>query len=165
MNKLRIIIALLLVLTLSCVQEETSKLTQLTLSLGIEEFNTINPESLIFCIDDSGQYDLNYLKDNLREVPAKVMEKIDDFIKSPKWYLIEGSFKMNEILFTNEHSDQTTGLISISLPIEVSKNEILIYFNLLCGNDCGGGSYYLFEKKGQNWTLKDSYPLWVGFRG
>ncbi|WPZ12069.1 hypothetical protein [Roseivirga spongicola] len=165
MKKPLISIILLIFLTACCTEKEKTELSELAISAGIEEFFIKDSKNVEFAIVDEGKHNIIIAKDNLGwdNISVDVREGIEHLISSPQWLSIQENKMTQGVLLTNEVSDQTIGLISITKSYELPNGDGLIYFDLLCGNDCGGGSFYLFKKESNKWILKNSYPVWGGF--
>lgn len=56
--------------------------------------------------------------------------------------------------------DETSGVLSITDPIVTEKNEILVYIELHCGNDCGGGGLFLIDSKNSKFEIIDKQWIW-----
>ncbi|KGO78589.1 hypothetical protein Q762_15115 [Flavobacterium cauense R2A-7] len=129
------------------VSETTTSISQM-----IECFNELESDTITFTSDELKHLKKELLNDHLKKWKTEILPNTK--IISDKIINSKGKYE-----FIKEIKQK---LYSFSHPIFFRNGKYcIIYEEYKCSMVCGGGTFYLFERTGENWEIKMRYCEWI----
>lgn len=159
---------ILLSLTVSCGtfrDEDIDSVFGFIVPLALEELFSDQLDDKHFVLDTTGTATaINYSFEPLM-FGQKLVNSMNDyktnhsFSNGNNWIV---DFQNSKFSIDYNIKNETIGLVSITEPVLTTTNQVLLYIELNCGNDCGGGNLYLLDYEQSKWRIVDQQKVWSG---